>query len=126
MLEVRVADRRRSLEARNRDVRALLDHVGRGFLAADLDGVVSPEHSAALVEWFGPVPPGARLWEYLGAIDARFGAWLEVGWPELVDGLMPAELTLARLPARLRHGERHFPVGYHPADRRTRCGASWW
>jgi HAMP domain-containing protein len=67
-----LAERDRSLRARNRDLKEVLDNVGQGFLAMAPDGAMSEERSAVVDEWFGEPRPGEPVWSYLGRADEQF------------------------------------------------------
>ncbi len=100
----------RSLEASGARTRLVLDNIGDGFLLVGPDGVVTGEHSRAVAHWFGPVS-GQHLWDYLCDDDTarlRF----RLGWEELVADVLPRELLVEQMPARVRRGERTFSVHY--------------
>jgi two-component system chemotaxis sensor kinase CheA len=113
-LEDRVRARTVELSDRNADLRLLLDNVEQGFFTIDRSGAMSPEHSAVLGAWFGPVEPGERIDRYFGRHDAAFGAELEVAWQQVVDDILPVELTLDQMPKRLMCGARHYRFSYVP------------
>ena len=78
-LERIVQARTAETNARNRDMRLLLDNVGQGFLTVDRTGVVSTEHSAILERWLGKVVPHTSFAAYLGAHQPVVGESFEVG-----------------------------------------------
>jgi two-component system chemotaxis sensor kinase CheA len=95
-------------------MRVVLDNVQQGLVTIDLDAVISDERSAAVERWLGPIAPGTRMGELLARSDASAGAWFDVGWPEVVEGAMPLELTLAQLPSRFVASGRSFEIAYTP------------
>ena len=62
-LEGLVRDRTAALEARNDDLRRVLDNVDQGFLTIDRQGNMSLERSAIIERWLGPAPVSGRLWD---------------------------------------------------------------
>jgi signal transduction histidine kinase/HAMP domain-containing protein len=107
-----LADRDRTLRARHRDLKQVLDSVGQGFLAMDPQGVISQERSAIVDAWFGAVLPGDRIWSYLGREDAAFAEGFRAAWDALLDGSPPRAAALARMPPRLQRGDRTFDLAY--------------
>jgi HAMP domain-containing protein/HPt (histidine-containing phosphotransfer) domain-containing protein/two-component sensor histidine kinase len=107
----------------NADMRLVLDSVGQGFLSADRAGVVTGKHSTKTEDWFGPLAPGSRLWDYLGARDRRFALQLEAAWMGLADDALPLEVVLGNCPERLRLGALTLQIEYRPLwDRGTLAG----
>ena len=113
-LEKIVQARTAQLDARNRDMRLVLDTVSQGFLTVDRGLGMSNERSAILERWFGPAQPGQRLPDYLSAQHATFASQLELAWQQVIDDLLPLELTLDQLPRRFNVGPRHFELAYTP------------
>jgi two-component system chemotaxis sensor kinase CheA len=113
-LEKIVGVRTLALDAKNRDMRLLLDNVQQGFLTIDRDGQLAEEHSAAVEAWFGVPAKGATLFDYFGSASQAFAASTRLGWDEVVADLMPLELTLDQLPHRLTLGATHLRVDYRP------------
>lgn len=101
-----------ALNRRTEDMKRLLDHAEQGFLTLDRTMVPSAERSAAVEEWFGGIAPGERWADVLARHDGDAGAWFEVGFDELLEGLMPAEVVVAQLPRRLQLDERHLAFDY--------------
>lgn len=114
-LEALVAARTAALDARNQDLRRVLDTVEQGLVLIDRDGKMSAERSAILERWLGPAPES--LWTYLAQGDARAEAWLESAWASLVEDVLPRELALAQLPQRVRLGAQTFALSYALTDR---------
>jgi two-component system chemotaxis sensor kinase CheA len=109
-LERIVQARTAALDERNRDMRLVLDNVSQGFVTIDREGVISAEKSAIVTTWFGQAEPGDTLMSYLGRTSPDFAARFGMAWAEVVEGVMPLELTLDQLPRTLRLDGRHLTV----------------
>lgn len=109
-----VQSRTTALNEKNREMRLLLDNVRQGFLTIDRDGVLAEERSAAVDQWFGAPDAGVSWTSYLERISPAFAARTKLGWAEVVEGVMPLELTLEQLPHRLDFGGRRFQLDYRP------------
>jgi signal transduction histidine kinase len=121
-LERRVHQRTGELSSRSADMRLLLDNVEQGFFTIDRSGAMSPEHSAILAAWFGPIQPSQTIHHYFQAHDGRFAADLALAWEQLVDDVIPIELALEQMPKHLvcagrRYRFSYTPIGVGRADR---------
>ena len=112
-----IQTREERINARNRDMRLVLDNVGQGFITIDLSGAMSEERSRIVDEWFGPVEGSPKLWDYLRPIDAAFGDNFEVGWSAVVDQFLPVDLCLDQLPSAVHKEGRTFKLDYRPIFR---------
>lgn len=113
-LETLVQARTAELALRNGDMRRVLDNVGQGFITVDRDGKMGRERSAILETWLGPAPESGLLFEYLARVDPTKAQWLEVCWESLLDGLLPLQVCIGQLPARISNSTRHFELEYRP------------
>ncbi|WP_224246133.1 ATP-binding protein [Hyalangium gracile] len=113
-LEKIVKRRTRQLDARNKDLRLILDNVDQGFMTVSASGRVAPAFSRILETWLGKIRGGMSLWEYLGAVDPELGRELEDAWPLLGDGIVDADAVLEALPKRMRHQGRELLLGFKP------------
>ncbi len=113
-LERIVQARTAELDTKNQDMRMLLDNVQQGFLTIDRAGQLTPERSAALDRWFGVPAAGASWFDYLRTIAPAFELASRVGWAEVVDDIMPLEVTLEQMPRRFTIGDAHYGVEYRP------------
>jgi two-component system chemotaxis sensor kinase CheA len=116
-LEAIVARRTLQLDARNRDLRTVFDHVGEGLVTMDLDGRMGPERSAAFQAFFGPeggASQAVTLAEAVRPFDESFAIWVELGLSELRSGAMPAEVVIDQLPRRVVAQRRTLDVSYQP------------
>jgi signal transduction histidine kinase len=115
-LEQKVDERTRELSRRGRDMRLVLDNVAQGFLTVDAGGRLAAERSAIVDRWFGAYAAGTTFADYARAIDAEFGALFQLGHDAYIEGLLPRELCLDQLPARLRAAGRDYRCAYTPLD----------
>lgn len=113
-LEQLVLARTAELDARNDDMRRVLDNVGQGFLTLGLDGKMSRERSRILETWFGSAPASGSFVDYLAAVDAEAGHWFKVGFDAVAEDLLPVEVTLDQLPKRLALAGKYFELEYRP------------
>lgn len=100
----------RSLEESAARTRLVLDNIGDGFLLAGPDGALRGEHSRAVEQWFGAATE-QPVWDYL-CDDETDRLRFRLGWEELVADVMPREMLVEQMPARVRRGERTFSVHY--------------
>jgi two-component system, chemotaxis family, sensor kinase CheA len=106
-----------TIDARNRDMRLVLDHVAQGFLTINLDGRIAGERSAVFDRWFGAVAPNTTLPGLMRDRAPVFAASLALGLGELRDDVMPVALILDQLPRRLELAPRIYDVAYTPIRR---------
>jgi two-component system, chemotaxis family, sensor kinase CheA len=111
-LETIVDRRTEELNARNSELKLVLDNVGAGFLAADRNGHLATEHSLALETWLGPFDPNLRVWEYFEAADVEFGRAVRAGWEHLADMILPQQDVLDALPRRMSYRGRELTYAY--------------
>ena len=110
-LEDRVQERTAELDARNAEMRMVLDHVAQGMMIVGLDGRIGAERSAVLDAWF-PEVPETLVGFFADQPDAE--AWFEIAWEQLADDLLPLELRIDQLPKQLRRGERTLAFDWQP------------
>jgi signal transduction histidine kinase/HAMP domain-containing protein len=109
-----IRQREERINARNRDMRLVLDNVGQGFITLDLEGTMSDEHSKIVDEWFG-VPKGAMaFWDYLSRVDPAKAQWFQLGWASLRENVLPLALSLDQLPRVVHKDEQTFELVYRP------------
>lgn len=109
-----VADREERLAVRNGELKLILDSVEQGFLTALPDGTLREERSAIVESWVGPLEQGATIWDLVGRIDERAAEWMKLGWEQVVEDLLPLEVTIDQLTKRLTRDGRYFDLAYHP------------
>ncbi len=113
-LEKIVQARTGELDARNRDMRVLLDNVQQGFLTIDRGGALASERSAAIDAWFGAPSAQASWFDYLAGVSAHFADRSRLAWEEVVADVMPLELTLDQMPRQLTFKGAHYHFDYRP------------
>jgi two-component system, chemotaxis family, sensor kinase CheA len=113
-LEKIVQARTRELDGRNRDMRLVLDNVGQGFLTIDRNMVMSAERSRIIADWLGEAADGEIFPDYVGRRASRFASMFRMAWTEVIDGIMPIEVTIDQLPHAFTVGGRHLRVDYTP------------
>lgn len=113
-LEKIVAARTAALDARNAQMKLVLDNVEQGFLTMDRDAVLSAEHSRVVETWFDDVEGGAPFAALLRQASPEAATWFELGWEEVLAGFMPLELTLHQLPRALKTDGRELELDYRP------------
>jgi two-component system chemotaxis sensor kinase CheA len=98
---------------RNDQMRLVLDNVDEALATLRRDGTLEPECSAAFTRWFG-APAGGHFAARLASHDATAAAMLRLAWDQLVEGLLPRELTLDQLPHALERDARHYWLDLKP------------
>jgi signal transduction histidine kinase len=109
-----IRHREERINARNRDMRLVLDNVGQGFITLDVEGTMSDEHSKIVDEWFG-APTGAMpFWDYISRVDPAKGQWFQLGWQSVHENVLPLALSLDQLPRVVQKGNQTFELAYRP------------
>jgi HPt (histidine-containing phosphotransfer) domain-containing protein/glucose-6-phosphate-specific signal transduction histidine kinase len=106
----------RQMAQRNQALRLVLDTIDEGLLGVTADGRFTAERSAMVERWFGPAANDSRFVEYIARFDRTFAESFELNYEAFREGVLPVELYLAQLPARLCHGDRRFAVSYLPLE----------
>lgn len=106
--------RNRALDAHNRAMAMILDNVAQGFVSVSLDGAINGACSRAFITWFGPIEPESRLWTLLLRDDPGLAEWMELGFRSLSAAVMPSEVVIAQLPARISRAGRELQIDYRP------------
>jgi two-component system chemotaxis sensor kinase CheA len=114
-LEQLVEQRTLALQRRNEAMRLVLDNVDQGLATIGLNGQLSMERSRRFDEWFGPgATPDARFEQQLAKLDEKAQTRLRMGWEQVVDGLLPLEVSLNQMPSSLKVAGRHYALEYKP------------
>jgi two-component system chemotaxis sensor kinase CheA len=103
-----------ALDQRNQDMRVVLDNVNQGLLMMGKDGLISAERSAVVGRWLGELSQEQPLWEQLAPVDERFAGAFKGGWEQVIDDILPLELTLDQMPKKTLVGERQLELEYLP------------
>jgi len=107
-----VQKRTQEIDARNQDMRLVLDNVGQGLFTIGLDGCMSLERSSILAQWLGAGLPGQTFCEYLASHDGDFSSQFGIGWEAILEDVMPLPLLLDQLPSRLELPDRILRFDY--------------
>jgi two-component system, chemotaxis family, sensor kinase CheA len=111
-LEKVVQERTAQLSERSRAMRLVLDNVDQGLLPADATGTIGSECSATLARWFAEPQAGVNVWDFFHTYDPEFAINFQLAWEQLVDGFLPAEVTLDLFPTRLNYNHCHYEFVY--------------
>ena len=103
-LEKMVADRTASLQT-------VLDSTGDGLLSVDLNGVILPERSRAVTNWFGVPEVGTTVWDYL-AVDAFSKDSLAMAFEQLAEDVFPFEVSADQAPKSIERDGKTFAIEY--------------
>jgi two-component system, chemotaxis family, sensor kinase CheA len=113
-LESLVRVRTEELNLRNADMRLVLDNVDQGFVGVDLQGKLSPEHSATLARWLGKPQADDTLYTWIERSFAGKGDMFRVAWDGLAEEWMPLEMRIDQLPHEVHTRERCYTFAYTP------------
>lgn len=113
-LERIVLARTQELDSKNRDMRLLLDNVQQGFLTIDSAGRMARERSAVVARWFGNPAAEATWFDFLATCAPNFAEYAEASWMQVVDGMMPLDVALEQMPAKLSYKGSHYRFEYRP------------
>ncbi len=92
----------------------VLDNVSQGLLVLDRDARPARERSAVVERLFGAVEPEATFGDMLAQLDARAAIAFRLNWEQLLEGVLPAELSIDQLPRVVRFGECEYAIDYTP------------
>jgi two-component system chemotaxis sensor kinase CheA len=113
-LERLVAERTQQLDRKNKDLRLVLDNVEQGFVTIDRAGRVVGQHSRSIEDWLGPLSQESCLWSSLDGRAPGASGEFSLGWAQVVDGVLPLELTLDQMPNSLEIDGRRLRFEYKP------------
>jgi HAMP domain-containing protein/HPt (histidine-containing phosphotransfer) domain-containing protein len=113
-LEQRVEDRTHELADKNRDLRLVLDTVNEGLLTVSRDGWLAQGRSAMIDRWFGSWNGPTLAVDYFTQVNPIFAQLFALGFEALLDDVLPMEVSLSQMPARLQHQGRDFLFNYLP------------
>ncbi len=122
-LEKIVQARTAEVEAKNRDMRLVLDNVEQGLAMIDRAGVFSSERSKAF-DALLPSGNNATIGEAIAEVSPVAAETFALGWSEVTEGFMPVEVSMDLLPKRLCFGERTLGLTYMPimnGDQLEKC-----
>ena len=113
-LEKIVQARTAALDARNDQMRVLMDNVNQGLLTVSTDGIVGPEYSAAATKWLPELTAGCALGTVVRSHDPDVADYFELGLEQICEDCFPLEVCLDQMPTRLVVGERYLKLDYQP------------
>lgn len=117
-LENKVQARTMALAEREQSLRLVLDSTGDGIVGVDAAGNLAGNASAAATHWFGAAKPGAPAASYLFAGDPAGESLFLLGFSQLLDDIMPWEVTIDQMPQRLLRDQLILDLSYRlvPSD----------
>lgn len=113
-MSIAIRTREARINARNRDMRLVLDNVSQGFLTLDKSARISEERSRIVDQWFGAPEPRMPLGDYLAKLDPKLAEWFEIGWASIEEDVLPLEMALHQLPRLVHHVGRVYELAYQP------------
>ena len=116
-LEKKVAQRTAEVEARNNDMRMILNSVKQGFFTITNTGIISEERSAAVDEMFGEIESSETLVDVLRRFDDKAADWLELGLDDVFDGFLPIDVTIDQLPSQIVVNKQNLSIQYSPIEK---------
>jgi len=111
-LEIKVQERTRELAERNRDMRLVLDNVNQGFLTVSRTGRLAQERSAIVDRWFGSCDGDTGFADYIAKCDPVYAFSFRIGYEALIENVLPRELCIEQMPARLTCNGREYLCSY--------------
>jgi two-component system chemotaxis sensor kinase CheA len=104
--------RTRELSEKSEQMRLVLDSVEQGLAMIDRQGRLYSECSRVFAQWFGKPERGTPFAAALAGDDETMTLGLEQAYDQLIDDVLPIELALEQMPARLIRGERQFALSF--------------
>ncbi len=92
------------LNERTNSLKLILDSTGDGLILVDFDGTIHGDSSASVVDWFGFPSSRLRVWDYLFGEGSRAAHEFRLGFEQLVDDLLPFELSADQMSRRFTRG----------------------
>ncbi|WP_047960258.1 transporter substrate-binding domain-containing protein [Desulfovibrio sp. TomC] len=107
-----------ALDDANRDMAALLDNAGQGFLSVDRDGMIAPRYSQECQVLFGVAIAGKNVAELLFSPDTAECQAMSVNIRRLIDepDVYRRDLYLSLMPKQVTRGEQSLRLGYRPLE----------
>ena len=111
-LEQLVSERTAQLQARNEEMRVVLDNVEQGLATVQMDGTLSQETSSRFVNWFGAPAEGTAAAEHFERFSSHLAMMFEMGWESLLDDMLPWEMCLDQMPQEMVVDGRYYRFEY--------------
>ncbi len=70
------------------------------------------ERSRKITEWFGDAKADAKLWDYLGGNDGTLRDRLYLGFDQIVERVLPFEVSAGQAPCRIERNGQHWSLEY--------------
>src|SRR5450432_621431 len=115
-LEKIVEARTATIRENQREMDLILSNVEEGLVTIDLNGQMSSETSRAAAAWFGQPLPGEAFASWTGRKDAGFADWFALALESVREEILPVDVAVSQLPARLKEGARTYSVRYQLID----------
>ena len=112
-LEKIIEQRTTDLHQKNQEMRLVFDNIEQGLLTLSLDGRLGAERSAMVERWFG-ARSAPSFYALLESASPSTAMAFQLGWAEVIEDIMPLELTLYQLPSQLIVGPRILKLEYKP------------
>lgn len=118
-LERKVNQRTAELRQRGQEMRRLLDSVQQGFFSIDREGFISEERSKAANSLLAigsaeTLQSPLRFSDVLRSYDPVAADWFELGFEDVLTGVMPLEVTIDQLPKTCVVHSRSLMIEYSP------------
>jgi two-component system, chemotaxis family, sensor kinase CheA len=111
-LEMIVEARTATIHQQQQNMSLILNTLEEGLVTIDLSGKIRGELSRAAKAWFGPPTEGDTFASWIGHADPAFGEWFDLSLESLREAVLPPEVTLGQLPARLNANAKTYSVHY--------------
>ena len=98
------------LDERTSALKLILDSTGDGLILIDFDGTIHEDTTASVIEWFGFPSRGQRVWDYLFGEDTPAAQEFMLGFEQLVDDVLPFELTADQMARRFTRGDATYEM----------------
>lgn len=113
-LERIVQARTKEVDAKNKQMRLVMDNVDQGLLTVNRDGIMAEERSAVVDHWLGECGGGTRFVDSLARVDQRTADAFEAAFDQLLMGILPFEVSIDQFPSTMAFDDRHFGLDYTP------------
>jgi two-component system chemotaxis sensor kinase CheA len=75
---------------------------------------MSVERSAIIERWLGAAPASGVLWDYIEQSAPGMGLPLSLGWEQVLEDILPLEVSVQMMPRGFVVGTSHFTIDYKP------------
>ena len=113
-LEKIITARTAELDAKNTEMKLILDNTAQGFMTVNVDGTMSAEKSAIIESWFGKTSDAQKIGEYLGRIDTDLGELFEFCLGDFNDDGLPLDYCIENMPKKVAIHDCTYAFHYKP------------